>query len=83
MRFIVKYKPVVVLMINILRECGSQLCINKCTVHSLRCSRKFDFDGIRFWNSCIIAITPLLGDRPWYDVDRLIELTRNYGCRYV
>lgn len=41
---------------------------------SLRSSRKCEFDGVRFWNSCVISITPLLGDHPWSDVSNLVKV---------
>lgn len=45
--------------------------INIASQRSLKASRKYEVLKVRYWNSVIIALTPLLGDRPWYDVDSM------------
>lgn len=46
-------------------------CISIAVCRSLRASRKYDFTKIRFWNSVIIAIVPLLGDYPFYETNSM------------
>lgn len=38
---------------------------------SLISSRKYEFEKIRFWNSVIIVLTPLLGDHPFYETNSM------------
>lgn len=45
--------------------------INIASRYSLMFSRKMDIEQVRFWNSVIIAVTPLLGDKPWYEVSKM------------
>lgn len=48
-------------------------CIRVASERSMRASRKWDVQQVRFWNSVVIVLTPLLGDHPWYTVEDLIQ----------
>lgn len=48
---------------------------------SMRASKRYDYVSIRFWNSVIIVITPLLGDKPWFDVVDLMCNCEDMFCK--
>ena len=48
-------------------------CIRIAAERSLRASKKYDVIKVRFWNSCIIVLTPLLGDHPLFGTETMIN----------
>lgn len=55
--------------------------INVASRNSLTASRKFDVVKIRYWNSVIIVLTPLLGDHPWFEMSHLIDYVQDSLAR--
>lgn len=58
-------------------------CINIATVRSLRASKNYDFVKIRFWNSVIIVLTPLLGEHPTFEIETMINELDDYDVSNV
>lgn len=48
--------------------------INVASQMSLRASRRFNFDIVRYWNNVIIAVVPLLGDQSSMSVDDILQI---------
>lgn len=58
-------------------------CINIAIVRLLHASRNYDFVKIRFWNSVITVLTPLLGEHPTFEIETMINELDDYDVSNV